>query len=99
MTWSGVLGFLGLLLLCDLPADATLQREAVPLLCKKSLKSKPKKAQNKMGKNSIHALSGLTPLPWIHFGFLLVVMVTPGIRSHDELSTLDDSGQGESCME
>lgn len=52
-----------------------------------------------MEKNSIHALSGLTPLPWIHFGFLSVVMVTPGTRSHDELSTLDDSGQGESCME
>lgn len=98
MTWSGVLCFLGLLQLCDLPADATLQRGAVPLLCRKVFNLHPK-AQNKMGKNSIHALSGLTPLPWIHFGFLSVVMVTPGTRSHDELPTLDDSGQGESCME
>lgn len=52
-----------------------------------------------MGKISIHAL-WLHPAPLgIHFGFLSVVMVTPGTGSHDEVSTLDDSGQGESCME
>lgn len=98
MTWSGVLCFLGLLQLCDLPADATLQRGAVPLLCRKVF-NLHQKSTKQNGEKSIHALSGLTPLPWIHFGFLSVVMVTPGTRSHDELPTLDDSGQGESCME
>lgn len=50
-----------------------------------------------MGK-TLFTLSPASPR-WIHFGFLSVVMVTPGARSHDELSTLDDSGRGESCME
>lgn len=43
-----------------------------------------KKSTKQNGENSFHALSGLTPLPWIHFGFLSVVMVTPGTGSHDE---------------
>lgn len=49
-----------------------------------------------MGRTLAYSRSLLPhPAPWIHFGFLSVVMVTPGTRSHDKLSTLDDSGRGE----
>lgn len=50
-----------------------------------------------MGK--LFTLSPVSVFPQIHFGFLVVVMVTPGTLSHDKLSRLDDSGWGESCME
>ena len=73
----------------------------MPLFCTNKIHNEWRLNRNSTKQNgkTLFTLSPVSVFPPIHFGFLVVVMVTPGTQSHDKLSRLDDSGWGESCME
>lgn len=99
MTWSGVLCFLGLLQLCNLPADATVQHgSGLPRSLQKELSQKKEKKKGKT-RASIHALSCFTPLLRFTSGFSRLSWLPRGLEATTKLSALDDSGRGESCMD